>query len=71
MFAAELRYQTPPVLVKLANITTKKDDTEASFYRMANPTNNIKIGPHLKVSYQAHRLHRPYSLCYLLGYKAL
>jgi hypothetical protein len=72
VFASELRYQTPPVLEKLANIATKKDDTERQvFIKWLQPTNITKIEHHLKVSYQTHQRHSPYSLCYLLQHQAL
>jgi hypothetical protein len=71
MMAGDLRYRTQPVLGKLANIAAKKDYTGASFYLMITPTNFTKIEHHLKVSYQAHQRHSPYSLCYLLKHKAL
>jgi len=72
MFANELRYQTPPVLAKLANIATKKDDQEGQvFIQWLQPTNITKIDHHLRVSYQTHQRHSPYSLCYLLQHQAL
>jgi hypothetical protein len=71
MFAGDLRYRTQPVLGKLANIAAKKDYTGASFYLMAKATNFTKIERPLRVSYQAHQRHSPYSLCYLLGHKTL
>ncbi len=56
MFASELRYQTPPVLGKIANIATKKDDLEG---RVLPNGYNRRISPeyHLKVSYQTHQRH--------------
>jgi hypothetical protein len=71
MFAGDLRDGTQPVLGKLANIAAKKDYTGASFYLMAKATNFTKIERPLRVSYQAHQRHSPYSLCYLLGHKTL
>jgi hypothetical protein len=71
MIAGDLRYRTQPVLGKPANIAAKKDYTGVSFYLIATPTNFTKIEHHLKVSYQAHQRHSPYSLCYPLEHKAL
>jgi hypothetical protein len=71
MFASELRYQTPPVPGKLGNIATKKDDQEGQiFIQWLQPTNITKTEHHLKVSYQTHQCHSPYSLCYLLEHQA-
>jgi hypothetical protein len=61
MFAGDLRYQTQPVLEKLANIAEKKECTGASFYLMAKPTNFTKIEHYLRMSYQAHQRPSPYS----------
>jgi hypothetical protein len=71
MTAGDLRYRTQPVLGKLANIAAKKDYTGVSFYLIATPTNFTKIEHHLKVSYETHQRHSPYSLCYRLEHKAL
>jgi hypothetical protein len=43
----------------------------SSFYLIATPTNFTKIEHPLKVSYQTHQRHSPYSLCYRLDHKAL
>jgi hypothetical protein len=69
--AGDLRYRTQPVLGKLANIAAKKDYTGVSFYLIATPTNFTKIEHPLKVSYETHQRHSPYSLCYRLEHKAL
>jgi hypothetical protein len=72
MFSSQLRYQTPPVLGKLSNIATKKDDQKGQvFIQWLQPTNINKIEHHLEVSYQTHQRHSPYSLCYLLEHQAL
>jgi len=71
MMAGDLRYRTQPVLGKLANIAAKRDYTGVSFYLIATPTNFTKIEHHLKVSYETHQRHSPYSLCYRLEHKSL
>jgi hypothetical protein len=44
MFASELRYQTPPVLGKIANIATKKDDQKGQvFIQWLQPTDITRI----------------------------
>lgn len=79
-------YRTQPVLGKLANIAAsilysasfrsffyaaRKGYPAASFYLMATPANYTKIRKHLRVSYQAHKRHSPYSPCLPLEHKAL
>jgi hypothetical protein len=73
MLARDLGYRTQRVTGKFANIAASIlfSASFRSYYPMAIPVNYTKIQEHLRVSYQAHQLHIPESLCLFLEHKTL